>query len=520
MKAHLVGGGLASFAAAASLIRDGGVLGTNITIYEARDALGGGMGMAGGPEGGYILPTGRVFEAEYRCALELFSQVPSASDPHKSVRDEIVEFTQRYGYYDTTHVVDAARNVVTEPHYGLGRQERIDLLKLALTPESRLDGRRIEEFFSPAFFETEFWFLWAPLMGCLPQHSAIEMRRFLYRFLHLLPDLSTMTKIYRTRFNQHEAVILPLVESLGGQGVTFRTGARVTDVEFAPARDTLTANALEYETDGQTVTVEVAPEDIVLVTNGSQIADLSLGSMTSPAPLRVTGESWALWQRLVHARPGLGRPEAFFGEEHVRDTAWLTYTVTTTDPLFFELMTDFTGSEPGRGGLMTFKDSGWLLTLALFHQPEFVHQPGEVMVWWGFGIKPFASGTFIEKPMIEATGAEILEETLRHLRFDAHLDRIVDASTCIPSLLPFSGSVWLPRNETDRPRTVPKGSTNFGFIGQFCEVPHDTVFTMEYSVRSAREAVATLLRLERRPPPVYQGHHDPDALYQALKTLM
>lgn len=519
MKAHLVGGGLASLAAAASLIRDGGLLGSNITVYEAWHALGGGMGMAGGPEGGYVLPTGRVFEAEYRCALELFGQVPSASDPQKSVRDEIVEFSDRYGYYDTTHVIDRDRQVVSAPHYGLSRQDRLDLLQLALTPESRLDLRRIDEFFAPGFFDTEFWYLWAPLMGCLPQHSAIEMRRFLLRFLHLLPDLSTMTKIYRTRFNQYEAITQPTVDWLARQGVRFLTGVQVADVEFAPARESLTANALHYQRDGRTTVVDIAPEDIVLVTNGSQVGDFSLGSMTAPPPLRLTGQSWALWQRLAHARPGLGSPEIFFGDCHLDDTAWLTYTVTTRDPLFFELMADFTGSEPGRGGLMTFKDSGWLITLALFHQPKFVAQPEDVMVWWGYGIRPYERGDFIEKPMAEATGAEILEETLRHLKFDRHIERIVDASTCVPALLPYSGSVWMPRGHEDRPEVVPEGSTNFGFLGQFTELPHETVFTMEYSARSAREAVAKLLKLDRGPPPVYQGHHDPEALYQALRTL-
>ncbi len=519
MKAHLVGGGLASLAAAASLIRDGGLLGSNITVYEAQEGLGGGMGMSGGPESGYVLPTGRVFESEYRCALELFSQVPSASDPHRSIRDEIVEFSERYGYFDVTHVMDRQGQAVSSPHYGLSRQDRLDLLKLALTPESRLDLRRIDEFFSPEFFETEFWFLWAPLMGCLPQHSAIEMRRFLYRFLHLLPDLSTMTQIYRTRFNQYEAITKPVVDWLGRQGVRFLTNALVTDVEFTPERDRLTANALHYRKECRTTVVDVAPEDIVLVTNGSQVADFSIGSMTAPAPLRLIGDSWRLWQRLAHARPGLGSPEIFFGKSHLQDTAWLTFTVTTSDPLFFELTTELTGSEPGRGGLMTFKDSGWIITLALFHQPEFVGQPDDVMVWWGYGIRPYEEGDFVKKPMVEATGAEILEETVRHLKFDRHVERIVDGSTCIPSLLPYAGSVWMTRGHEDRPDVVPDGATNFGFIGQFAEVAHETVFTMEYSVRTAREAVATLLKLEDRPPPVYQGHHDPQALYQALRSL-
>jgi hypothetical protein len=35
---------------------------------------------------------------------------------------------------------------------------------------------------------------------------------------------------------------------------------------------------------------------------------------------------------------------------------------------FVDLMTKFTGSESGRGWLMTFRDSSWMLTVAIFHQ--------------------------------------------------------------------------------------------------------------------------------------------------------
>ena len=43
-------------------------------------------------------------------------------------------------------------------------------------------------------------------MGPLPQHSAMEMRRYMNRFLPLLPDLSVMSHVLRTRFDQYEAI--------------------------------------------------------------------------------------------------------------------------------------------------------------------------------------------------------------------------------------------------------------------------------------------------------------------------
>jgi len=518
VRAHIVGSGLAALAAAAHLIRDGGLRASSILVYEAGDGLGGAMGIAGGPSIGYVLPTARIFELEYRCTFELLSRVPSASDPEKSIKDEILAFNAQYGFRDRAHVIDRDGKIIRNRHYGVSLRDRLTLVRLALTPEASLEDRRIDEYFSEDFFRTEFWMLWAPIMGSLPQHSAMEMRRYIWRFMHMLPELSSMSKILRTPYNQYEAIIEPLVTWLRRQGVNFLTGAVVRRVAFAP-HERITANGLEYVRGGEATDVEIAPDDVVLVTNGSQVADLSIGSMTTPPSPCREGRSWALWHSLAQGRTDFGNPAVFFGAPRVPDTKWLTFAVTTTDATFFDLMTALTGSETGRGGLVTLKDSNWLLTLTIFRQPEFIRQPSEVMVWWGYALYPDKPGNFVGKPAAACSGAEILAEVLGQLRFERHAEAIVASSTCIPCLLPYAGSVWMPRKRTDRPPAVPPGSTNFGFIGQFAEIPLDTAFTMEYSVRSARAAVATLLRLDARPPAVYQGQYDPSALYRALKAM-
>ena len=137
----------------------------------------------------------------------------------------------------------------------------------------------------------------------------------------------------------------------------------------------------------------------------------------------------------------------------------------------------------------------------------------------GLGPLSLQNWKFHQKADAECSGAEILNEVLSHLNFAKDTERIIGSSICIPCVLPYAGSVWLPRKRTDRPRAVPIGSTNFGFIGQFAEIPLETIFTMEYSIRSAREAVSTLLKLDAKPPPVDQGQHDPRVLYNALNAL-
>src|SRR5271169_6208420 len=77
MKVYLVGGGIASLAAAAFLIRDGHVPGHNITILEELERLGGSLDGAGSPEDGYVVRGGRMLEGKYRCTYDLFSSIPT-----------------------------------------------------------------------------------------------------------------------------------------------------------------------------------------------------------------------------------------------------------------------------------------------------------------------------------------------------------------------------------------------------------------------------------------------------------
>ena len=518
MKAHIVGGGIGGLFAAALLIRNTGALGEDITVYEADAELGGGYFLQGSPQSGYNLP-GSVFDKEFRCAFDILDTIPTAADPEISVRRQFFTFNDDDPYDDRVHIVDRDLNVVHGPHFGLSLRDGLELAKVSLSPESALDGRRIEEFFSPRFFETEFWLLWSTIMGSLPQHSAIEFRRYMNRFIYLFPNLSTMVGVMRTPFNQNEAFIKPLVAWLRPRGVNFVTGAFVKDLAFAALPRQITVNRLDYERDGATTAVAIAPDDIVLVTTGSQAADYSVGTMTEAPQPKDTGRSWALWRRLAEGRRDFGNPDVFFGAPRIPDSLWTTLTVTTTGVEFVEQMNALTQSTPGIGGLLTLRDSNWVLSLSIFHQPEILDQPKGTSVWWGYGLHPEREGKYVQKRMDQCTGKEILEETLRWLKFD-HFDTIMASSICIPCNLPYVNNIWLPRRRGDRPLPVPEGSTNLGLIGQYVEMPQDIAFTMEYSARSAWEAIHQLLKRGPPPPPVYQGQLDPKGVLAALSVFI
>lgn len=517
-KAYLAGSGIASLSAAAFLIREGGFSGGDIHIFEEQDKIGGSLDAAGTPEAGYTMRGGRMFETQFRCTYDLLSGIPSADNPQVSVTQDIFGAHEELGWDDVSRLVDEHGKIIDAHSMGFSERDRLELIKVLATPEALLDGKRITDCFSERFFTTSFWYMWCTTFAFEPWHSAIEFRRYLNRFVHLFPEFDTMSGIYRTRYNQYDSIVRPLLAWLREQGVTIHDGHQVTDLDFATGAG-FTVRGIRYIRDGREETIAVAPQDLVFVTNGSMTANSSLGSHTAAPVLDTSGSAgaWRLWQTLAAGRPEFGDPSVFAG--HIADSAWESFTVTGKDPVFLDLMEEFSGRKTGRAGLMTFPQSNWLLTTVLLRQPVFRGQPEDVYVWWGYGLFPGKPGNHIGKTMYECTGREILAEVLAHLHIGEHRDRILDSSTVIPCVMPYITSQFLVRRKGDRPAVVPAGSTNLAFIGQYAEVPDDVVFTVEYSVRTAWTAVAELLHLGNKPPGVYKGQYDPRVLVRALETM-
>jgi oleate hydratase len=518
--AYLVGGGIASLACAAYLITNGGIPGRNIRILEESGMVGGSLDARGSPERGYIMRGGRMLDREaYTCTYDLLSFIPSLSEPGVTVKEEIFEFNRRIKTHARCRLVEKGHKLdVTSP--GFTRRDRLDLIKLLFRSEDSLGTHRIEDCFAPDFFQTNFWFLWCTTFAFQPWHSAVEFRRYLLRFLHEFPRIHTLSGVYRTPYNQYDSIVRPLVRWLEAQGVTFERNCRVTGLDLKPADGAITVEGIRSAREGLEAAIPVAEVDRVFVTLGCMTADSRLGSMTSAPPPGPSdpGGAWSLWERLAEKRPDLGRPAVFNGNTEL--SRWLSFTVTFRDPTFFRLMEDFSGNEPGTGALVTFKDSSWLMSVVLAHQPHFVDQPPDITVCWGYGLFPGREGDFVPKPMSECTGTEILEELCSHLGFTRELPLILETSTCIPCMMPYITSQFLPRRKGDRPPVVPDGSTNLAFIGQFCEIPDDVVFTVEYSVRSAQIAVYSLLHLDKTVSPIYRGYRDPRVLFDSLRMML
>jgi len=517
-KAYLVGGGIASLASAVYLIKEGRLPGENIRILNQDSVSGGALDGSGSPEQGYLIRGGRMHEEHFVCTWDLLSKIPTLRDPAKTVTEEVFEFNEKVVTRSRARLVkDGA--IMDVSSYGLSNRDKADMLKLIFHSEDALGARRIEDFFSPGFFETNFWLLWSTTFAFQPWSSAVEMRRYFMRFIHLLPNFHQLGGIMRTVYNQYDSVVLPIETWLKKQGVRFSMNSPVTEIDFDIDGTGKTATAIHYVSDGKPKELAVAKEDYVFATLGSIVESSSVGAMTAPAVLKATDSAgaWALWKNIARKDKEFGKPGVF--ADHVDLSKWMSFTVTLGDPTFFQYMEAFTGNAAGTGGLVTLTDSNWLMSVVLAYQPHFMNQPDDVFVFWGDGLLPDREGNFVKKKMSDCTGEEILIELFSHLKIMDKMKALMDKVNCIPCMMPFIDSEFLPRARGDRPRVVPEGSTNFAFLGQFVEVPDDCVFTVEYSVRTAQTAVYSLLNLEKEVSPIYKGGHDISVLLEAIEAI-
>jgi oleate hydratase len=503
-KAHLVGGGIGSLAAAAFMIRDAGVPGRNITIYEALPVMGGSLDGGGNPIDCYTLRGGRMLTTDnYECTWGLFKSIPSLTLPGKTVFDETIEFNERNRSHSEARLVDRNCAKVDVKSMGFSMGDRIELLELVEADEEKLGASRITDWLSPSFFTTNFWYMWATTFAFQPWHSAVEFKRYLHRFMLEFSRIETLAGVKRTVFNQYDSMVRPLYCWLEKQGVRLVTHCTVTDFELKTDREEFVVSGLRMISDGNRETIVVGDNDLVFFQNGSMTDASSFGSMTT-APLRLTKNDsggWSLWEKLAEGHPEFGNPAVF--NSCIPESYWESFTVTLGDTAFFDRMEAFSGNRAGTGGLVTFKDSNWLMSIVLAHQPHFADQPADVQVFWGYALHPDRIGNFVSKAMSNCDGRDILRELCGHLNFDS--DAVARAN-CIPCNMPYITSMFMPRTHADRPLPVPKKSRNLAFVSQFVEIPEDVVFTVEYSVRVAQMAVYELLGVDRPIPPIL--HHD------------
>jgi len=500
VKAHFVGSGIGSLAAAAFMIRDGKVPGEHILIYEAMSVLGGALDGAGNAIDGYRLRGGRMLTSDnYECVWDLFKTIPSLENPQVSVFEETMAFNKRHVPHAQARLVDRNCHKTDVTTMGFSMADRLELVKITEASEEDLGSDCISDWLSPPFFSTNFWFMWQTTFAFQPWHSAVEFKRYLHRFMLEFTRIETLAGVKRTKYNQYDSLVRPLLTWLENNGVHFIRDCTVTDFALDPASEVFLVSSFDCIHNGKAEKVPVAVGDLVFFQNGSMVDASSFGTMSSPPKALTKADSggWRLWEKLAEGRPEFGKPAVF--NSHIPESYWHSFTVTLSETAFFDHMERFSGNEAGIGGLVTLFESNWLMSVVLYHQPHFPDQPADVQVFWGYALHPDRIGNFVAKPMSQCSGKEILMELCGHLNLDTSM---VDFAICIPCRMPYITSMFMPRASGDRPDPIPANTKNFAMISQFVEIPVDVVFTVEYSVRVAQTVVYRLLGIDREVTPI------------------
>ena len=526
--AYIIGTGLAALTAACYLVRDGQMSGERIHIFEKDPTPGGACDGWKFENVGYVMRGGREMDNHFEVMWDLFHSIPSIETEGVSVLDEYYWLNKEDPNYSLCRAtVDRGRDAHTDGRFDVSDKAAMEIMRLFFTPDEDLYDKRITDYFDDEVLESNFWLYWRTMFAFENWHSALEMKRYIKRFIHHIGGLPDFKALRFTRYNQYESMILPMVKYLEDHGVQFHYNTKVVNVEFDCKPERKQATRIELLREGGQEFVELTENDLVFITNGGCVENSTMGDQNTPAPYDTEirpGGGWDMWRKIAAQDPAFGNPDKFCYDPE--QTNWMSATVETLDGRIVPYIKDICKRDPftGRvvtGGIVTVKDSSWLLSWTINRQPQFREQPRDHCLVWVYALFSDRPGDYIKKPMRECTGKEICMEWLYHLGVpEENIEELAECSAnTVPVMMPYIDAFFMPRNDTDRPRVVPEGAVNFAFLGQFAETARDTIFTTEYSMRTGMEAVYTLLDVDRGVPEVWGSTYDVRDLLDATVKL-
>ena len=516
--AYIVGSGLAALTAACYLVRDGQMKGEHIHVLEKGELAGGACDGYYYDGLGYVMRGGREMDNHFEVMWDLFHSIPSIETEGVSVLDEYYWLNKEDPNYSLCRAtVNKGQDAHTDGKFDISDKGAMEIMKLFFTPNEELQDKRINEIFTDEVFKSNFWLYWRTMFAFQEYHSALEMKLYFQRYIHHIGGLPDFKALRFTKYNQYESMILPMVKYLEAHNVKFHFGVKVDNVIFDCSNPSKKlAKQIEVTEDGKKNFIDLTEDDLVFITNGGCVENSAMGSQDSPAAYNTElkeGGGWDMWRKIAAQDPSFGHPDKFCSNPE--QTNWESATIETLDRNIIPYIKNICKRDPftGKvttGGIVTVKDSSWLLSWTINRQPQFRNQPKDHCLVWVYSLFTDRPGDYIKKPMRECTGKEICEEWLYHIGVpeDKIEEYATNSANTVPVMMPYIDAFFMPRAYGDRPAVVPDGSVNFAFIGQFAETPRDTIFTTEYSMRTGMEAVYTLLNVDRGVPEVWGSVYD------------
>ena len=527
--AYIIGTGLAGLTAAFYLVRDGQMPGNHIHLLEKLELAGGSCDGYKDVHKGFYMRGGREMDNHFEIMWDVFRDVPSIETPNVSVLDEYYWLNKHDPNYSLCRAtVNKGEDAHTDKLFKLDKDSAMALSQLFITPEADLEDKKISDVLPESFWETNFWLYWQTMFAFQKWSSALEMKRYLCRYVHHIDGLPDFSALRFTKYNQYESMILPLIEYLKKHDVDVQFGMDVKNVVIEEVDGKKTAKELIYVKDNKEQSIPLTADDLVFITNGCCTDTSSYGDQTHAPDLshivNGQGESWDLWKNIAKQakHDEYGHPDVFCSDTEA--TNWMSATVETSNEDIIQHIMNICKRDPRAGkvttgGIVTVKDSvnNWFLSWTINRQPQFRSQNKDTVLVWLYALHTDTEGNYIKKAMRDCTGEEICQEWLYHIGMDEskikdYSENACNTTTCF---MPYINAFFQPRKNVDRPKVVPEGAVNFAFIGQFAETPRDTIFTTEYSMRTGMESVYTLLNVDRGVPEVWGSQYDIRELLRA-----
>ena len=527
-RAYIIGTGLAGLSAAFYLVRDAQMKGENIHLLEKLDLAGGSCDGRKDVTKGFYMRGGREMDNHFECMWDMFRSVPSIEDSNVSVLDEYYWLNKHDPNYSLCRATtNCGEDAHTDKLFKLDKESAMALSKLFITPEEKLENKKISDVLPESFWETNFWLYWQTMFAFQKWSSALEMKRYLCRYVHHIDGLPDFSALRFTKYNQYESMILPIVNYLQEHGVKIDYGIDVKNVIIENQSCKKIAKQIIYENNGKEKIISLTEDDLVFITNGCCTDTSCYGDQNNAPDLSIIkngyGESWDMWKNIaIQASDGeFGNPDKFCSD--VEKTNWMSATIAVSDERIIKYIMNICKRDPRKGrvttgGIVTVKDSvkNWYLSWTINRQPQFKVQDKNTVLVWVYALNTNKEGNFMKKPIRLCTGKEVCEEWLYHIGFPKdEIEKYADKCNTTTCYMPYINAFFQPREKNDRPLVVPKDAINFAFLGQFAETPRDTIFTTEYSIRTGMEAVYTLLNVDRAVPEVWGSKYDVRELLKA-----
>ena len=527
--AYIIGTGIAGLTAAFYLVRDGQMSGNHIHLLEKLELAGGSCDGYKDVHKGFYMRGGREMDNHFEIMWDVFRDVPSIETPNVSVLDEYYWLNKHDPNYSLCRAtVNKGEDAHTDKLFKLDKDSAMALSQLFITPEADLEDKKISDVLPESFWETNFWLYWQTMFAFQKWSSALEMKRYLCRYVHHIDGLPDFSALRFTKYNQYESMILPLIEYLKKHDVDVQFGMDVKNVIIEDVDGKKTAKELIYVKNNKEQSIPLTADDLVFITNGCCTDTSCYGDQTHAPDLshivNGQGESWDLWKNIAKQakHDEYGHPDVFCSDTEA--TNWMSATVETSNEDIIQHIMNICKRDPRAGkvttgGIVTVKDSvnNWFLSWTINRQPQFRSQNKDTVLVWLYALHTDTEGNYIHKTMRDCTGEEICQEWLYHIGMDEskikdYSENACNTTTCF---MPYINAFFQPRKNVDRPKVVPEGAVNFAFIGQFTETPRDTIFTTEYSMRTGMESVYTLLNVDRGVPEVWGSQYDIRELLRA-----